>query len=110
MSPIQEKKVFQAKIKPSIEVSPSVLLMGIVGQGEPATKKLLIRGKEPFRIVSIECDDCFEFEFDAEVSKRVHFVPVKFLADKVGKVEKVIKVVTDFNGIETEFIARAEVK
>lgn len=100
----------EGKIKPAIEVSPSVLLMGIVGPGEPASKKLLIRGKAPFKIVRIECDDCFEFEFDSEVSKKVHFVPVKFLADKVGKVEKVIKVVTDFNGIETEFIARADVK
>lgn len=102
--------VVEGKIKPAIEVSPAVLIMGSVAPSEAATKKLLIRGKEPFKIVRIECDDCFEFDFDPEVSKKVHFVPVKFVSDKAGKVEKVVKVVTDFNGIETEFVARADVK
>jgi hypothetical protein len=99
----------QGKIKPAIEVSPSVLLMGIVSQGEFATKKLLIRCKEPFRILRIECDGCFEFEFDPESAKKVHFVPVKFASDDVGKVKKTIRVITDYKGIETEFIARADV-
>jgi hypothetical protein len=100
----------EGKIKPAIEVSPGVLIMGSVGPGEAATKKLLIRGKEPFKIVRIECDESFGFDFDPEVSKKVHFIPVKFLSDKAGKVEKTIKIVTDFKGIETEVIARADVK
>lgn len=100
----------EGRVKPAIEVSPNVLLMGILAPGEQAAKKLLIRGKEPFKILSIECDDCFQFEFDPEVEKKVHFVPVTFVADKAGKVEKTIKVVTDYKGIQTEFTARADVK
>ncbi|HIF34676.1 MAG TPA: DUF1573 domain-containing protein [Planctomycetes bacterium] len=100
----------EAKVKPAIEVSPNVLFMGIVAEGETTAKKLLIRGKEPFRIVRIECDGCFEFEFDPENSKKIHFVPVTFTANETGKVKKTIRVVTDYKGIETEFIARADVK
>jgi hypothetical protein len=100
----------EAKIKPAIEVSPSVLFMGIVEVGETTAKKLLIRGEQPFRIVRIECDGCFEFDFDPQASKKIHFVPVTFAASETGKVEKVVRIVTDYNGIEAEFTVRADVK
>ncbi len=45
------------RIVPQISVSPESLLLGDVTQGQQISKKIIVRGKKPFKIVSFQCDD-----------------------------------------------------
>ncbi len=80
----------------ALTVSPASLFMGVVRPGEQATKQLIIRGKKPFRITSIECKDKrFSIETPTE-AKAVHLAPVIFTAgDKPGKVTSSIVIRSD---------------
>src|SRR5690606_9703816 len=51
------------RVVPELSVADSVLL-GNVSQGEQVSKKVIVRGKEPFQIIDIHCDDadCFQFK------------------------------------------------
>ena len=84
------------RIKPGISITPEVLLLGDVRHGESVSRKLVVRGRQPFRIVGVHCDDeCFTFKTDEKASKR-HFVEVVFNADKpAGVVRKAIRIQTD---------------
>lgn len=102
----------EGRVVPSITVSPSSLFMGVVASGETVTKQLVVRGKRPFRILEITCDDeSFEFGIapDGE-PKLVHLVPVTFLAGKgTGKVRKTIRIQTDLGEMVPELEAYAVV-
>ena len=45
------------RIVPQISVAPESLMLGSVAHGQQVSKKVLVRGKTPFKIVSIQCDD-----------------------------------------------------
>ena len=78
-----------------ISISPESLLLGDVTQGEQVSKKVLVRGKQPFRITSISCDeDCFQFKTDDQTKER-HIVEVTFDAHQVGEVKQAINIATD---------------
>lgn len=63
-----------------LTVSPASLFVGVVGPGDTVTKKLLVRGNEPFEILGIDCDDA-QFSFDIpDKQQKLHFIPVKFQA------------------------------
>lgn len=68
-----------------------------VTQGEQATRRVLVRGQAPFKIVAIQCDDdqCFAFSTDHE-EKSSHIVEIKFDAKKsAGDVKQPIHITTD---------------
>jgi len=88
----------EGRVASAITVSPSSLFMGVVEPGQRVTKTLVVRGKKPFRIVSVKCDgDCFEFDaFDEKTPKTLHLIPVTFVAgDNPGKVTRTIRIETD---------------
>ncbi len=88
----------EGRIVPGITVSPASLFMGVVKPGEKVTKQLVVKGKKPFRILSVSCDNGqFEFDTTAEQQpKLVHLIPVTFVAgEEPGKVAKTIRIVTD---------------
>ena len=83
---------------PGITVSPTALFMGVIQPGQTVTKQLVVKGKKPFRILGVSCDDkSFKFDTSKETSaKELHLVPVTFLAGAdAGKVVKTIKIKTD---------------
>ena len=84
------------RVVPEISVSPEPLLLGDVAFGEQVSKKLIVRGKKPFRIVSVDCDeDSFRFETD-DKSSALHVVEIVFDAKKdVGNVKQTIHIETD---------------
>jgi hypothetical protein len=86
----------EGTIVPEISVSPNQLVLGEVEQGAEVTKRLVVKGKNPFRITSVECEnDSFTFEAGDE-AKSVHIITVKFRADRdPGKVQEAIRIVTD---------------
>ena len=94
-----------------ITVSPQSIVLGNVPAGKEVTKKLVVRGKKPFKILSIECDDdCFTFE-KVDESKSLHLVSVKFKPrhDAEGKIHKSIRIRTDRNDNVVSIDAHATV-
>jgi hypothetical protein len=88
----------QGRVVREIRVGPRTLHFGSVAPREEATKRLIVSGKKPFRISSVEVDsDCFRFEIPEDGEpKKLHFVPVKFTAgDKPGAFVKRIYINTD---------------
>lgn len=99
-----------ARIASAISVSPSKLFMGMVQPGQTVKKQLLVRGKRPFRITEVRCDDKSFSVSPSEEAKAVHLVPVEFTADgKSGKVSREITLVTDAQGDELVFTAFAQI-
>jgi len=95
-----------------ITVSPDSLFMGVVEPGTKVTKPLVIRGKRPFRVLAIICDDeSFEFgDFDNQEAKVVHVIPVTFVAgNDPGKVAQMIRIRTNLGQKTPELAAYAVV-
>jgi hypothetical protein len=103
----------EGQVVPTITVSPTSLFMGVVQPGQKVTKQLVIKGKKPFRVVSISCDEkAFQFDTSAaeKTPKELHLIPVTFAAGTdLGKVTKNIKVVTDAGQAVSELAAYAVV-
>jgi hypothetical protein len=85
------------RIVPQISVSPESLLLGEVAQGQQISKKIIVVGKKPFKIVSFQCndEDSFQFKTDNQ-SKDRHIVDVTFNPKKnAGSVKEAIHIATD---------------
>jgi hypothetical protein len=101
----------EGQIVADLSVSPASLFLGVVHPGQKVTKQLVVRGKKPFRIKQIECEDK-SFSFKApEAAAAVHLVPVTFEAgSEPGKVTEKIRIHTDLGeGVASELNAYAEV-
>ncbi len=88
--------LIEGKVVPVISVAPNSVVFGEVAQGQEVSKKVLVRGKQPFRIVDIYCDDdSLKFQTPSEPATR-HIVKFQFTANgKPGKVEDKVNIVTD---------------
>lgn len=85
----------QGNVIPGLTVSPASLFLGVVKPGEQVTKTLIVKGKSPFKITKVSCEDgCFEFKPSSE-AKNLHLVPVVFTPEKPGKVAQRIQIETD---------------
>lgn len=85
------------RIVPQISVSPESLLLGEVAQGQQISKKIIVVGKKPFKIVSFQCndEDSFQFKTDNQ-SKERHIVDITFNPKKnAGSVKEAIHISTD---------------
>lgn len=87
-------------VEPGISISPASLFLGVLSPGEKVTKQFVVRGKTPFRIISVTADGG-RFEFDAppeDVAKPLHLIPVTFIAGpNQGKVVRKIRIETDLD-------------
>ncbi|MCA9257858.1 MAG: DUF1573 domain-containing protein [Planctomycetales bacterium] len=86
-----------ASVRPELSVTPSTLVLNRVAPGDIVTKRILVRGREPFRVVSVDCpDNCLQFQADNEDAKSLHWVEVTFTAgDNPGDLNIPIQIVTD---------------
>lgn len=101
----------EGRVVSEITVSPASLFLGIVQPGQKVTKQLVVRGRKPFKIVEVDCeDDAFEVK-PSGVAKVVHLVPVVFTAgDTAGKITRQISLKTDQGAdIAPSFTAFAQV-
>jgi hypothetical protein len=92
-----------------LSVSPASLFLGVVETGKSVSKQLVVRGKQPFKVVNVKCGDkCFKFETSPD-QKKLHFIPVTFTAgEKPGKVTQHIEIATDLGAV-THCVASATV-
>ncbi len=88
--------IVSGRVKPEFSVTPEQLILGELETGKQLTKKIIVRGAEPFKIVNVSCgEDCFDFKTDAD-SRAVHFVEVTFRAGEApGKLQTPIRILTD---------------
>lgn len=86
----------EGNIVPEVTVSPSSLSLGVLRPGETVSKRLIVRGKKPFRILHIDCaDEGFEFQYTDE-AKTLHLIPVIYRAGNApGQVRQRIHIETD---------------
>ena len=91
------------RVVSGITVTPQSLFMGVAQPGQKLSKTIVVRGKKPFRILSVECDNkAFQFDTsDEHTAKQVHVIPVTFVANgsSSGKISNRIRIQTD-NGDE----------
>jgi len=86
----------EGRIRPALTVSPKSLYLGNVKSGDKIQKKLVVRGKKPFKVTAIHCQNAdFKFELPKK-AKKLHFIPVTYIAgDKTGKFSAAIRIETD---------------
>jgi hypothetical protein len=104
----------EGRVLSSLTVSPTSLHLGVVEPGQSVTRRLVVRGKKPFRIVDINCEsgnECLTFE-PPDAARTVHLIPVKFTApDKAGKIVEKVRIQTEgTNGSLPVVVAQAEVR
>jgi hypothetical protein len=98
-------------VRPEFSVTPSQLVLGEMAPGAHVTRKIVVRGKEPFKIIDVNCgEDCFDFKTDSEEPRKVHFVEVTFKAgEQPGTVQTPIQIVTDRQNRGASLVASATV-
>lgn len=63
-----------------LSVAPQTFAVGAMKQGEVREQRLIVRGREPFKITKIECEG-FEVEFQpTEAAKDTHILSVRLVA------------------------------
>ncbi|OHB67184.1 MAG: hypothetical protein A2V70_10730 [Planctomycetes bacterium RBG_13_63_9] len=102
----------EGRVTSEITVSPTSLFIGVMEPGTQVTRQLLVKGKKPFRILSVSCDAA-SFKVDASIpqeAKRVHLLPLTFTAGgSTGRVAERIRIETDLDGTTAELAAYAVV-
>ena len=103
----------EGRVNAGITVSPGTLFLGVLEPGQKVEKKLVIRGKKPFKIVSINCPGG-DVTYDRKAldeSKAVHVVPITFTAGSDhGKVSRTIQIETDLGTATQKLPAYAVVE
>ncbi len=97
----------EGRVLPRVTVAPASLFLGVTKPGQQVKKQFVVRGKQPFGIRAITCDDGrFTFGFNPsseEAAKKQYLVPVTFTAGKEsGAVKKTVRVETDLDGAVAE--------
>ena len=97
-------------VVPEISVTPETLVLGNVRAGEPITKKVVVRGKKPFKILDVNCgDNCFTFNTDEE-SKVLHLVEITYRpGDQPGPIKVPVTITTDRPNRQAALTVSAEV-
>lgn len=99
----------EGQVVAEVAVRPSSLFLGTMTAGSKVEKKVVVKGKKPFKILAVECDDeGFEFTFDPAVAKEMHLLPVQYTAGgKAGQLNAKIKIRVD-TGHETTVVLGAQ--
>jgi hypothetical protein len=87
----------EALIEARLSVSPSTLMLGSLQPGQKVTKRVVVKGAQPFKITEVRCDDDGFTFGSTEEAKTVHLLPVTFEARSPGKIAKEIEIVTDLD-------------
>lgn len=90
------------QVRSSLSISPSAVGMGSISPNGQSTKRLVVRGKEPFSIIGVECPD-ERLSFDLPLGKKkLHMVTMRYTGDG-GRlpIANEIKVVSDLPGEKT---------
>lgn len=89
--------VAEGNIQASLSVAPSLLNLGAMKIGETQTRKVLVRGNQPFRIAAVEGDgDGLTVDLPTGQAARQDLT-VRFQAQTAGEMRKQLVIRTDDN-------------
>lgn len=90
------------QVRPALSISPAAVGMGAIGPTGETTKRLIVRGKQPFSIIGVQCPDS-RLTFDLpEGKKKLHMVTMRYTGDgNATPVADEITVVSDLPGEKT---------
>jgi len=103
----------EGRVVSEVTVSPSSLFLGVVPQGQKVVRTIVVRGKQPFRIISATADGPgVEFNLaGADQPKELHVIPVTFTAGKEsGRIVRTIRIQTDLSQKAAELVSHAVVQ
>jgi hypothetical protein len=100
----------EGRVVPEITVTPAPLMLGMLHPGQQITKQLIVKGKKPFKIVDIQCDDPGFTCAKPEEAKTQHIISVTYVAgDAAGKIAKKVEIKTDLNEEPVELTFSAQI-
>ncbi len=83
-----------------VSISPSTLFLGVVPPGQQVERNLVVRGKQPFRILGVKTDHDGLSANVSDEAKKVHVLPIRFVAgNKTRRVDALVEIETDLNGV-----------
>jgi hypothetical protein len=87
------------RVRPSVSVSPAAVSLGTTTPTSVISRRLVIRGDEPFEIMDVQCADQ-RFQFKVPTGrKKVHLMTVEYKADGSGdRISQQIRIVTSLPG------------
>ncbi|MEZ6067921.1 MAG: DUF1573 domain-containing protein [Planctomycetaceae bacterium] len=75
----------RATVESDVVVATPVIQLGNLAAGESRSARVILRGRQPFAIESIDGGEaCDTAEMDPQVTKKVHIVPITFTAPTVA--------------------------
>jgi hypothetical protein len=99
------------EIESALRVSPATVYFGQVKAGQEVERKVIVSGSKAFRITNLGgTDGALQVRESSAESKAVHVLTVQVRADRVGELNRTVRVMTDLpdNG-DIEFHAWAQV-
>jgi hypothetical protein len=85
----------EATVQPALTVTPSALNLGAVKAGEALTRRVVLRGGKPFRVLSVEGGDGVAAADLAATPAAVQTVTLKCQFGQTGDLKRVLKIKTD---------------
>ncbi len=101
------------RVLSELEVSPAVLFMGVAAPAARLSKVIVVRGRRPFRLLSVDSDlDGLSLPgTSAGTAKALYVIPVSYQAGRrPGKVSGTIRVKTDLGKAPSEIPVQAVVR
>jgi hypothetical protein len=99
------------EVQSVLSLSPAAVIMGEVKKGQPAERKIIVRGAKPFKITGVQgIDGQWAVRDSTRNSKAVHILTITLNPKKEGEMNQTIKILTDLKEEGTiELPARAQV-
>jgi hypothetical protein len=87
------------RVRPSVSVSPAAVSLGTTSPEGVISRRLVVRGEEPFEIMDVQCaDQRFQFKVPSG-RKKVHLMTVEFEGDgSEDRISQQIRIVTSLPG------------
>jgi len=90
------------EVESPITVTPAVVNMGSMKINEEAERRIIVRGVKPFRITEVRgADESLQVKVNSPIPREVHVLTIKIRPGMSGKVDRVLRVVTDMK-VENE--------
>lgn len=92
----------EGRVVPELSVAPANLVFGDLPKGVEVNKRLIVKGKKPFRVLNVSCqEEGFEFKTDGDSRDR-HIIDVAFTPKRAGaKLKAPIVIETDLGSSYT---------
>jgi hypothetical protein len=90
----------EATVQSAITVAPPVLTLGAVEVGKPLTRRVVVRGSRPFRILGVDgAGEGITLEPNSAGTAAVQIVTFKCQFDKPGEFKRELKIKTDLQDL-----------